>query len=407
VCRCCDMSVASLVRSAVSGVSQTAAPGSTSPLWADANEEDIQDICFETGELQLQEEIHFENIAQIDAESDVEEAVAQVVVSDRASKPTRANLSASKSEKSPALVGERKVDDKAAWFSIGSEKHMSGSCKPCAFFHLAEGCENGTQCEFCHRCPPREKQRRKRLRRRLLREHGLQEQNRERRAFGHSRQNSTASTGTASTWDTGSTVDSADFVASIGVASRQSSGSLEGCGSANPPLVPLGFVQAMVPVYGMHQSRGWQPGDTAHVDPAQGVGNPQAVGLGYEYLPSLHGAQIQQAHVEVVGSEAACAPPYAHAVAMESMGECEPVLAAALPQHHVNEMYGCYNSYQAPIMVPMTYHMQMPTAVRANPRLVQQQPSFCATPIQSPPLASLPTSVWRAPVCHVRNGSLQ
>lgn len=54
--------------------------------------------------------------------------------------------------------------------SVGSESHQAGRCKPCAFFHK-QGCQNGTSCIFCHQCPPHEKQRRKRLRRRMIREH--------------------------------------------------------------------------------------------------------------------------------------------------------------------------------------------------------------------------------------------
>jgi len=52
--------------------------------------------------------------------------------------------------------------------SAGSRLHDSGRCKPCAFFHT-KGCNSGSQCEFCHRCPAHEKQRRKRLRRQLCR----------------------------------------------------------------------------------------------------------------------------------------------------------------------------------------------------------------------------------------------
>merc|ERR1719215_2133989 len=45
----------------------------------------------------------------------------------------------------------------------GSPLHRSGRCKPCAFFHT-KGCQNDKKCQFCHLCPPGEKQRRKRLR---------------------------------------------------------------------------------------------------------------------------------------------------------------------------------------------------------------------------------------------------
>lgn len=57
-----------------------------------------------------------------------------------------------------------------ALLSAGDKMHHSGVCKPCAFFHK-QGCQNGASCIFCHRCPSHEKQRRKRLRRRMIREH--------------------------------------------------------------------------------------------------------------------------------------------------------------------------------------------------------------------------------------------
>lgn len=43
--------------------------------------------------------------------------------------------------------------------TVGSLGHYSGTCKPCAFFYT-KGCEGGTQCSFCHLCPPDEKRRR-------------------------------------------------------------------------------------------------------------------------------------------------------------------------------------------------------------------------------------------------------
>lgn len=43
--------------------------------------------------------------------------------------------------------------------SIGSMLHREGGCKPCTFFHT-RGCENKSECEFCHLCGPGEKKRR-------------------------------------------------------------------------------------------------------------------------------------------------------------------------------------------------------------------------------------------------------
>mmetsp|Transcript_47023 Transcript_47023/g.131027 ORF Transcript_47023/g.131027 Transcript_47023/m.131027 type:complete len:374 (-) Transcript_47023:238-1359(-) len=44
--------------------------------------------------------------------------------------------------------------------SVGSAGHQFGYCKPCAFVHT-RGCSNGTNCSFCHLCPPDERKRRK------------------------------------------------------------------------------------------------------------------------------------------------------------------------------------------------------------------------------------------------------
>lgn len=51
-----------------------------------------------------------------------------------------------------------------ALLSIGSAKHQSGDCKPCAFLH-SKGCESGVNCEFCHLCQPGEKKRRQKEKR--------------------------------------------------------------------------------------------------------------------------------------------------------------------------------------------------------------------------------------------------
>jgi hypothetical protein len=38
--------------------------------------------------------------------------------------------------------------------SIGSIGHGSGLCAPCGFVHHKGGCQAGTECRFCHLCPP-------------------------------------------------------------------------------------------------------------------------------------------------------------------------------------------------------------------------------------------------------------
>lgn len=61
--------------------------------------------------------------------------------------------------------------------SVGSAAHYNARCKPCAFFHT-KGCQNDKECQFCHLCPPLEKQRRKRLREQMRAklQQGTQEQ---------------------------------------------------------------------------------------------------------------------------------------------------------------------------------------------------------------------------------------
>lgn len=48
--------------------------------------------------------------------------------------------------------------------SVGSQRHAELSCKPCAFFHKADGCANGIMCQFCHLCEEGEKGRRRKER---------------------------------------------------------------------------------------------------------------------------------------------------------------------------------------------------------------------------------------------------
>merc|ERR1740130_2318638 len=46
--------------------------------------------------------------------------------------------------------------------TVGSAGHLSGTCKPCAFYHT-KGCGNGANCSYCHLCPEGEKKRRQKV----------------------------------------------------------------------------------------------------------------------------------------------------------------------------------------------------------------------------------------------------
>lgn len=52
--------------------------------------------------------------------------------------------------------------------TVGSAAHALGRCKPCAFMYK-DGCQSGINCQYCHLCPPGEKQRRKRVMRSMQR----------------------------------------------------------------------------------------------------------------------------------------------------------------------------------------------------------------------------------------------
>lgn len=48
--------------------------------------------------------------------------------------------------------------------SVGSRMHAAQTCKPCAFVHTVQGCNNGRLCQFCHSCDSEEKKRRQKTR---------------------------------------------------------------------------------------------------------------------------------------------------------------------------------------------------------------------------------------------------
>merc|ERR1719359_378412 len=54
-------------------------------------------------------------------------------------------------------------------FSIGSVGHGSGLCAPCGFVHHKGGCQAGTECRFCHLCPPGTIEHQRKMKRRAAR----------------------------------------------------------------------------------------------------------------------------------------------------------------------------------------------------------------------------------------------
>lgn len=80
-------------------------------------------------------------------------------------------LQESEDEEAAMAAGAARQTSEAHWMlpmqllelatsSMGSVKHDSRRCKPCAFVHTDAGCANGTACRFCHACSPGEKKRR-------------------------------------------------------------------------------------------------------------------------------------------------------------------------------------------------------------------------------------------------------
>jgi len=53
--------------------------------------------------------------------------------------------------------------------TLGSADHRSGTCRPCAHAYSSRGCNNGTQCPFCHLCPPGELKRQQKAKRQAQR----------------------------------------------------------------------------------------------------------------------------------------------------------------------------------------------------------------------------------------------
>jgi len=46
------------------------------------------------------------------------------------------------------------LDVRSPSWSVGSELHDSGNCRPCAWYWKSVGCTSGFACQFCHACGP-------------------------------------------------------------------------------------------------------------------------------------------------------------------------------------------------------------------------------------------------------------
>ena len=69
---------------------------------------------------------------------------------------------------SPTDLGGAALINRPAEPSRGSADHGSGNCKPCAWFHHAEGCRHSYDCEFCHMCPVGEIKKRKKEKQKMI-----------------------------------------------------------------------------------------------------------------------------------------------------------------------------------------------------------------------------------------------
>jgi hypothetical protein len=49
-----------------------------------------------------------------------------------------------------ALIPHIPLGENGELTSVGSIKHVEGSCKPCAFVYTRVGCKKNIRCEFCH-----------------------------------------------------------------------------------------------------------------------------------------------------------------------------------------------------------------------------------------------------------------
>jgi hypothetical protein len=85
---------------------------------------------------------------------------------------TPSRVGASPSQRPPALPGILPLEVRQPEWSLGSDLHGSGECRPCAWFWRPQGCTNGSECRHCHLCPAGEVKARRKSKLATLRQNG-------------------------------------------------------------------------------------------------------------------------------------------------------------------------------------------------------------------------------------------
>jgi len=238
----------------------------------------------------------------------------------------------------------------------GSALHKSGRCKPCAFFHT-KGCQNDKNCQFCHLCPPGEKQRRKRLRERMCEKLGqclqrppaFDQVDQRRLNSGHRRQASGASLGETSTQSTCSGWTKFSH-------SRQSSSSsvTDSTGVVGTPMRGMPHMHQMLPVFHFAQNVMPLMGDGVE-SPMPTPSNAQkemtTTPLALAQVVPLPGQPSQGAPMPAAapGQMAPCGPPQ-----WQNNGAVQYALvqvAVPMPQHQ---------QYAADPSIPYGWYAQQP-----------------------------------------------
>jgi hypothetical protein len=271
--------------------------------------------------------------------------------------------------------------------SAGSSHHRTGRCKPCAFYHT-KGCQNAKACEFCHLCPPGEKQRRKRLQERMCEKLGqFQRQTPfeqvDQRCFksGHQRQASGASMGESSSQSTCS--GWTKFSHSRG---SSSSSVADSTAVVQSPMCGMPHMHQMMPVY--HFAQGVMPtmADSAECRTAEPARANATNEISLAQVVPLPGNKGNNAPMPAAAPEQMAVQWQHNGVMPEQMatqwghnGVVQYALvpvAVPMPQHQQHAdpsmSYGCYAQQPQPQMEQAQWCAQFQMQAGAN----YAQPSF-------------------------------